>query len=465
MHKSTFFPVFFILPLCLLLSCDLIEPTERPYNSAAHPPAVGDLATLGIMPGEKLTGEVFVFIDSSLGDPGDLGTILVIDDQPVAAGSFPSGIVGFDTRAYPEGVHTLTVGFGKPGGGPSETGLLGYLGVSDILFSGEVFVRQTVPFELPARPFVPWGGGYGDRPAVDGERNLLYVIEQDSVKAFSTSTNMLLRSRCVTGSSFGSSWGGRHCALSADGTRLVVHSVLNDSSSIIVLDALTFESLAASPVEFPVGSLACGEGNYLYVASYSTDPYSNYSPLLRVLNIASLAQIAELTLPGPPGWMVITKDRKTLFFASTEVIRVSVENGIPILQAHRSTAPVTAFGCSPDGQRLFLAFEPSPFYDVTYVSRMTIANASTLDSIGCVALGRPSLRLRVLDILPSGEDLFAVLSVPVVSSTSRIAKYSRLLAMTASWDIENYPAPWQIQLSGDGRFLYASGGALCIPIP
>ena len=453
--------ISFLLAILQLTSCDLTEPTDRQYNDAAHPPTVGDPTIVGIVPGEGMAGQVFFSIDSAVGDPVGQ-TSLLIDGQP-AIGWWGGGAVGFDTRAYPEGPHTLILNLKKPGNGPSETGLLGYLGVGDVLFSAEVLFRQTVPFDLPARPFVPWDNSFRERPAIDRVRNLLHVLESDSVKTFSTLTNARLRSRGLIGAPYGSPEGLRHFALSADGTRLYVFGIQGYGGVIFVLNALTLDSLALFPAEYSLAGIVCGDAGYLYVSGASSG-LSGAPGVLRVLNTATLTQLSELTLPiASPMKMVISEDRRTLFLASDGVCRVSVEGGTPVLQAQAKTEPVVSLGISPDAQRLFLAFNSSQFYGVNPRGRVTIANPASLDSTGNVELG--PFTESVSDILPAGQDLYAVLSVWSGSSTGRVAKFSRLVAMTASWDFGMYSAPYPLQVSGDGRFLYASGGALCIPIP
>lgn len=456
MSMRSLLPVFLVLLLPQLVSCDLIEPTDRPYNNAAHPPGTGELAAMGVAPGEALTGNVLFFVDTFY------ATILV-DGQSVFGGGpgsmpYTPRMVGFDTRAYPEGVHTLAVGLKRSPSGPNETGILGYIGIPDITYSGEVQFRQTVPFELPVQPFVPWDNDFRERPAVDGVRSLLYVLEKDSVKAFSTSANTLLRSRGLTHTEYSGTDALRHFALSADGTRLYVYAITQFGihyASIIVLDALTFDSLAAYPVQSEVYGLACGDREHLYVSSLSTDVYIERPPVLRVLSTSSMQQTTAVTLPGTrPAMMVVADDRKTVFLAGDGVSRVFVEGGTPSLQAHSPGRRYTSIGVSPDVQRLFLVGD---------TERITIANPVTLDSTGCIEPGYETE--NVWDLLPAGNDLFAVLSVWTGSSTGRVVKYSSLLAMSASWDFGMYVYPYPLQISGDGRFLYAGGGARCIPIP
>jgi hypothetical protein len=93
---------------------------------------------------------------------------------------------------------------------------------------------------------------------------------------------------------------------------------------------------------------------------------------------------------------------------------------------------------------------------------LTVMNPSTLDSTGVVVL-QPTT--NVWDILPSGQNLFMAMAVFTGSQTPRVAKYSGLNAMTASWDFQTYETRLPLQVSADGRFLYASAGATCIPLP
>ncbi len=213
-----------MLLLHALAGCDLIEPSDPPFNQAAHPPEESDLQVLGITPGEGLGGQIYFVIDPAIGVPRPGTQTLLMDGAPIngawvssgtGAGS-PPATVGFDTRAFPDGVHTLTVGLMKSADKPPETGLLGYLGVPDFLFSGQVVLTQTSPYALPVVPA-------GERPAVDAARNTLYVLDRDSVKAFSTLTNALLRARCWNTTGYTYNWYGQ-IVLSADGTRLYVHS-------------------------------------------------------------------------------------------------------------------------------------------------------------------------------------------------------------------------------------------------
>jgi hypothetical protein len=450
-----------LAPLILLLSCDLSEPTDRQYNAAAHPPSIGSLQTLGIG-SEPLAGQVFFVVDSTIGlvQAGDF--TLILDDQPVTNYWTSQGLIGFDTRAFAEGGHMLVVGLMKPGGGPRETGLLGYLGVPDLLFAGGVGFQQTSPVQLPAQPFVPWDDDLRQRPAVDVARNTLYVLERDSVKAFSTYNNALLRSRRLTGTSFSSVTALRHFALSADGTRLYVYAVVEFASSIISLNALTFDSLAAAPVSFPVYGIACGDAGRMYVSSAPVSAPSGAQGIIRVVSTATLAQSAELAVPlTAPMAMVISNDRNTLYLASNGICRLSVGGGAPTLQIQKVTHQVISLGLSPDGLRLFQAWNQDFGYSST--ARVTIRSATTLDSTGFVQCGPTAA--NVWDLLPSGGDLFAVVTVWEGSPAARVAKFSNLAAMTASWDFGSFAVPVQLQVSGDGRFLYVSGGAMCIPIP
>jgi hypothetical protein len=473
MHHQTVVVLSLALAVCVLPACDLVAPTDRPYNSAAHPPATGQLLSLGFMPGEPLAGQIFFTIDTAYRFPtGTEGEPIMVDGAPLPGGYWISGrTIGFDTRTYPDASHTLTVGLMKSSVGPRETGLLGYLGVPDMIVTGQMVLRQTSPYQVPVQPFIPWDNSFRGRPAVDPPRDVLYVMEQDSVKAFSMLTNAVLRSHSLTGPYQSAPWGARFCALSADATRLFVYAPLNTNTPtnngwIIALDALTFDSLAGAYVDYQVYGLACGEGNTLYVDSYSSDLTPVRTPLLRVLNATTLAEVTELALPGSGAeWMAMSNDRKTLFFASDEISRVSVETGVPLLQAHRKTSLVSAIGCSSDGQNLFIGLDPSPLFGVTYLSRLTIASAGTLDSVGYRELGSGVGSLEVFDILPSDQEFFAVLNDWPGYSTSRVVRYTGLNAMTASWEFSSYPLPYPLQLSGDKRSLYITGGAMCIPLP
>ena len=461
MHARVFSSLV-LVPLFLFLSCDLSEPTDRQYNAAAHPPSVGTLQTLGIGSG-ALAGQMFFAVDSTIGlaQAGDF--TLILDDQPVTNYWISQGLIGFDTRAFADGAHTLIVGLMKLGGGPRETGLLGYLGVPDLLFAGGVVFRQTSPVQLPAQPFVPWDNDLRQRPAIDVVRSVLYVLERDTVKAFSTSTNMLIRSRRLTGASFSTTTALRHFALSADGTRLYVYAVLDFSSSIIVLNALTFDSLSAAPVSFPVSGIVCGDAGRLYVSSAPPSVPSGSQGIVRVVSTATLAQTAELTVPlTAPMAMVISNDRNTLFLASNGVCRLSVGGGTPAIQVQKVTHQVVSVGLSPDGLRLFLGWNRDTGFSSS-AAQVTIRSAATLDSTGFVQCGPAAT--TVWDVLPSGGDLFAVVTVWEGSPAARVAKFSYLTAMTASWDFGSSAVPVPLQVSGDGRTLYAAGGALYIPIP
>ncbi len=454
-----------LLPLVVQsLGCDLAEPTDRRYNDAAHPPEVGQLQTVGLPEGEGLAGEVFITVDPALGSP-QAGTLTIaIDGDPVTGAWVSDRLIGFDTRAYPDGPHTLTVGLMKPGGSPRETGLLGYLGVPDLFLTGVVVLRQTALLYLPAKPFVPWDNDLRQRPAVDGARGVLYVMETDTVKAFSTSTNTLLRSRRLTGTSYNSVTALRHLALSADGTRLYVYAHLELSGCLLALNALTLDSLAIAQVPFPVFDMACSDADRLFVSSAPPYAPSGAQGVLRALNTTILTQISELSLPlTAPMIMAISADRKTIFLASAGVCRVSVENGTPVLQSQKITGPVVSMGLSPDASRLYLAWNRTPGNSSSPSAGVTIRNAITFDSTGTVELG-PSTT-NVWDIVPAGQDLYAAISIWTGSMPQRVARFRNLVAMTASWDLGLYDRLTPIQASGDGRFLYAGGGAICIPIP
>ena len=466
MHLRTPLVLVLIPLLHALAGCDLIEPSDPPYNQAAHPPEESDLQALGIAPGEGLGGQIYFVIDPAIGVPRPGTVTLLMDGGPIdgawvssgtGAGSTPA-TVGFDTRAFPDGVHMLTVGLMKSADKPPETGLLGYLGVPDMLFSGQVVITQTSPYALPVVPA-------GERPAVDAARNTLYVLDKDSVKAFSTLTNALLRARCWNTTGYTYNWYGQ-IVLSADGTRLYVHSGdLGGGTHLSVLNSLTFDSLARVPAHFPVSEIVRGSADRLYVASAPGQffvPGGGGGGILRVLDGVSLEQIAELELPiSPPMKMVAPDNPNTLFLASDGVCRVSVAGGVPTLQMHKATRPVESIGISPGAQQLFVFFNENPF-DWYSSDHLTVMNPSTLDSSGVVGL-QPTT--NVWDILPSGQNLFMVMAVFTGSQTPRVAKYSGLNAMTASWDFQTYETRLPLQVSADGRFLYASAGATFIPLP
>ncbi len=460
-------PLFVLcsLPLLAAGGCDLLEPSNPPYNSAAHPPVESNLQALGITPGEGLGGRVYFVFEPEVGVPRPDAFILMMDGGPIQGawvsispgpGSSPPS-AGFDTRAFPDGPHILTIGLMKSADKPPETGLLGYLGVPDLLYSGQVIISQTFPFALPVVPA-------GERPVVDAGRNTVYVMDRDSVKAFSTQTNVQLRSRCwnTTGYSYN---GGGQLVLSGDATRLYIYSGdLGPMTRLMVLNALTFDSLALGSAHFPVSEIIRGNEDRLYVASA---PGMSFAPggspgLLRVLDGASLQQVFELALPiTAPMHMVAPADPNMLFLASSGVCRVTVESGIPSLERQKATRPVESAGISADAQRLFLFFNDDPF-DWSASDHVTILDPQTLDSTGIIALQQT---VNVWDILPSGQDLYMTLAAWAGDWTPRVVKYSGPYAMTASWDFQTYDDRLPLQVSPDGRFLYSRAGAQCIPLP
>ncbi len=457
MHRIITIFTTIVLSLVFFTGCDLTEPDERLYNSAAHPPSVADLAALGIMPSDGLAGDVAFTIDPAIGVPPVWPAQLLVDGEPVNGMWSYGNAVGFDTRLYPDGVHTLTLGVMKAAGGSRETGLLGYLGIPDILFTGEILVRQTVPFGMKANPSA-------DRPAVDLSRNVLYVLQRDSVKAFSTLTNALIRSCAVTGPPVWTIPGLTCIALNADGTRLYVAGDLGHGSGIVALDALTLDTLFSVPVSYALCDIECGASGSVYVSS-APGPWAWPGALgiLRVLDSGTLQQTSELNLPFvAPMRMVATRDHKTLFLASDGVCRVSVESAAPILQAQKNTGPVGAIGISPDVRRLYIAHSP-PQFGLTYMDHVVVADPATLDSTGRVMID--PMTTAVLDVLPAGLNLFMATTPSPASAQWRVERYNGSGSRTATWGIAmtgNAPA---LQASGDGRFLYANAGGICIPIP
>lgn len=239
---------------------------------------------------------------------------------------------------------------------------------NDITFTyPEIFPFSSDPATNAKRPI----------ESIDGDE--LYTLNNDGVKAFSLTSNTLLRSHDMlykqpTG-----------FALSKDGTKLYV--IAGISPVITVLDASTFEVLkTADPVGFSgyfTNDVICGRPDRLYISTGLT-------PGLKIMDASTLELVGEFPVRGI---MDISSDNNTLFVANTDinhawVYSIDVTTDTPAkLQQQSASDVVRDIQLSADDQTLFVIHDYDYRFDnqtsgnkfVDYWNASTLISYNKLD--------------------------------------------------------------------------------------
>lgn len=123
-------------------SCDLTAPTNRYYNTGVHPLEIRTLDIPGLRPGQYLAGAFSVKPDlTAIADPIKQVT-LFMDSVELAVGSTPPYLLGLDTKRWPDGAHTISVGVVL---GQGHGGLAGATGAPSVIYRAAVYFDQTPP--------------------------------------------------------------------------------------------------------------------------------------------------------------------------------------------------------------------------------------------------------------------------------------------------------------------------------
>jgi len=449
---------------CLILSCDLNEPTDRFLDSSVQEPRVESLDSMGIRPGQHIAGMVVLDANvSSLSSPVT-SVNLILDDSLIQRSFNPPYTLQLDTRLRTQGEHQLTIAVTET---DPRIGLLGITGFPTLLFSGSVVFDQTPPTAVALQSVV-WENGYA---RLSWTRNndlnfYAYIVSQESNwRPSGESGNILDPSRTtyidstapqlyginltyrtkvfnrdITASSnavgirFGDTLSSSVISNSIPGQRPIMNPALNEmyllpaapNGIIRAVSVLNHNLLRTRSIVFAANFALSGDGSTIYVVSYNSSALTVLEAatfnLVRTSTLSFPVSLAGSIVSGRPNRLYMTSGS----FAGGRVKVVDANTGSLVTETSEQ-APDGLLAISPDNNTLYVASGTSVYrVDVTTDSVRVVAQRTALYSVQSLQLSPDGSRLYLGHVYAAPSNYVDVWSSDTLGPITRITAGEQL---------------------------------------